>query len=71
MVVPHRYVVARPGWNATLQVSVVVGLVVVVNIIVVVVEVVVVNIMVMAMMVGTNITNTKAFQYFVISGRVF
>ena len=77
MVVPHRYVVARPGWNATLQVSVVVGLavvvniiVVVVNIIVVVVEVVVVNIMVMAMMVGTNITNTKAFQYFVISGRV-
>ena len=69
MVVPHRYVVARPGWNATLQVSVVVGLVVVVNIIVVVVllvvVMVVVNIMVMAMMVGANITNTKAFQHFV------
>ena len=69
MVVPHRYVVARPGWNATLQVSVVVGLVMVVVVLLVGV-VVVVNIMVMAMMVGTNITNTKAFQYFVISGRV-
>ena len=74
MVVPHRYVVARPGWNATLQVIVVVGLVVlvvaVVVVMMVVVVMVVVNIMVMAMMVGSNITNTKAFQYFVISGRV-
>ena len=67
MVVPHRYVVARPGWNATLQVIVVVGLVVLVVVVMmmVVVVVVVVNIMVMAMMVGANITNTKAFQHFV------
>ena len=59
MVVPHSYVVARPGWNATLQVSVLVGLVVLVNITVVLV------------VVGANISNTKAFQHFVLSGRVF
>ena len=44
MVVPHSYVVARPGWNATLQVSVVGGLVVVVMVLV--------NIMVLVMMIG-------------------
>ena len=35
------------------------------NLVVMMMVVVVVNIMVMAMMVGANITNTKAFQHFV------